>query len=361
MKLKYVKFSDERNKKFCIKTIIGRQGDVWKVRKEAVYEDGKGHIRNMERNASLLKEYFNCDVCDIRLQGDVAEFAYMQGESLADRYLAAIEANDIERFRELLLEHKRIILGRKENSDIFQLNRSYEKVFGDGQAVVGKQALCCCNYDATASNIVFVDNRPSFIDYEWVFDFSVPVDVVLYHCILDFYLHCEEAQDFFSIEEAMQVLEIECDREYLEQTYRSFYDYVIKEEQGESYALVKAICLKKKKTLQELEHENLVNFCECDRLQGVISELNKEIVHLEEEYRTRDAQLYDAQVRELQLQQQVEDVQRELKKVAEEAFVQEQELKRVSEEAFVQKQELEAIKATKVWKIYSKLKRGNDL
>ena len=356
MKLKYVKFSDERNKKFCIKTIISKQDDLWRVQKEAIYEEGKEHIKSLEKKAEILKKYFCCGVCSVQLKGDVAEFDYIEGESMTDRYLAAMETNDTERFKELLLEHKRIILGNEENCVSFQPNDEYLKVFGEEQTVTGKAALRYCNYDATASNIVFVNGQPVFIDYEWVFDFPVPIDVVIYHCILDFYLHCEGAQDFFSVDEAMQVLGVECSREYLDQTYRAFYDYVIKDEQEEGYALMKAICLKRKKTIGELERENIVNLCECDRLQGVISGLNQEIIRWDKEYRDKDAQLYDAQVKGQQLQQQVEDVQKELKRVSEEAFVQKHELKRVSEEAFVQKQELEAIKATKVWRIYNKLR-----
>lgn len=377
MKLKYVKFSDERNKRFCIKTIIGKQNDLWKVKKEAVYEEGKEHIISLKKKAELLKNYFMCDVCPIQIIEDVAEFDYIQGESMAERYINAIETNDTERFRRLLLEHKQIILGREENCVDFQSCKEYMRIFGEEGEFVGKKALRCCNYDAIASNIIYVNNNPVFIDYEWVFDFPVPIDVVLYHCILDFYLHYEKAEELLSLDEAMHVLGVECGREYLDKTYRSFYNYVIKDEQQEGYALMKAICLKRKKTLEEIEKENLVNLCECDRLQGVISGLNKEIVRLDKEYRDKDAQLYDAQVKEQLLQQQVEDVRKELKRiseeafiqknelenvqgelkrVSEEAFVQSHELKRVSEEAFIQKQELEAIKSTKIWRVYRKLK-----
>ena len=61
MKVKYVKFSDERRREFCIKTVIGKDSGIWKVRKTAIFEEGVPHIKNIIYNAELLKKYYDAE------------------------------------------------------------------------------------------------------------------------------------------------------------------------------------------------------------------------------------------------------------------------------------------------------------
>lgn len=55
MKVKYVKFSDERRREFCIKTVIGKDSGIWKVRKTAIFEEGVPHIKILYIMQSFLK------------------------------------------------------------------------------------------------------------------------------------------------------------------------------------------------------------------------------------------------------------------------------------------------------------------
>ena len=110
MKVKYVKFSDERRREFCIKTVIGKDSGIWKVRKTAIFEEGIPHIKNIIYNAELLKKYYDADVCKVILCDNTAEFEYISGESLEEKYIFAMKRCDIEAIKELLLLHKKLIL-----------------------------------------------------------------------------------------------------------------------------------------------------------------------------------------------------------------------------------------------------------
>ncbi len=279
MKLRYVKFSDERRKEFCIKTTIAEDNGNLKVYKSAIFEEGAEHIRAIAGNAELLRKYYDTDVCNVVISKDKAEFDYIKGESMEKRYIDAMKSKDIEAIKRLLVIHKDIILGKKENETVFSYDGKTDEVFGDCSIFEGMPALKCCNYDAIAGNIIFVDDKPLFIDYEWVFEYPVPADVVLYHCIHNFYEHYPEMEEVFSFDAAMDYIGVKSDIENLNKTYLSFFDYVTSDGVTEGFALMKAICLKNTKTVQELSYENLVNMCECDRLQGVISDINRQLLN----------------------------------------------------------------------------------
>ena len=278
MKLRYVKFSDERRKEFCIKTIIAEDNGKLRVYKKAIFEEGEKHIRSIADNAALLRKYYDTDVCNVVLDKDTACFDYIKGESMEKRYIAAMKGKDIAEIKRLLVIHKDIILGKKENETVFSHNAKTEEVFGDCGMFEGMPALKCCNYDAIAGNIMFVDDKPVFIDYEWVFECPVPTDVALYHCIHNFYEHYPEMEEVFPFESAMAHIGVKSDQETLSKTYLSFFDYVISDGVTEGFALMEAICLKNTKTLKQLNYENIVNMCECDRLQKVISDINGKLI-----------------------------------------------------------------------------------
>ena len=283
MKIKYVKFSDERRKEFCIKTVIGVDNDKPVVYKEAVFEEGNDHIKSIVNNAKILSRYFDVDICGVSYDDNKAVFDYIKGESLEKRYQKAMYKGDVKVIEELLKLHKSFVIGKSDNIVVMSQSKADNKIFGDLSAFVGEEAVVCCNYDAIASNIIFVADKPFFIDYEWVFEGPVPVDVVVYHSILEYYKHHPQMEEVYSFDDAMALLGINEDRlPILEKTYRSFYDYVIYDGKEEGFAVMKAICLKDtmniRERLEKVEHENVVNMCECNRLQGVIDDINSQLI-----------------------------------------------------------------------------------
>lgn len=264
MKILSVKFSDERSKKYSIKTTILE--DIKKfVVKEAVYPEGEEHIQNIFANKDLLaKTYSGVQICPCELDANKLAFDFIKGESLQNKYLKCVENGDKTRFEELLNIHKALVIGSDDNVTKFQETDSYNTIFGDGKAFVGAKALKISNYDAIASNIIYVENQPCFIDYEWVYDFSVPLDVVLYHCVVDMYLH-HDIECFYPVEEAMRFLGVEIDLELLKASYENFFHYVIRDEALGSFAETKRMCLKESKDVQAFVADNKVAHSEWEK------------------------------------------------------------------------------------------------
>jgi hypothetical protein len=71
-------------------------------------------------------------------------------------------------------------------------------------------------------------------------DFSMPKDLVIYHCVRDFYYHNDHVEEFYPLEKAMRYLEIGTDLDLLQKSYEYFFGRVLKDPDGRSFGLAKA-------------------------------------------------------------------------------------------------------------------------
>lgn len=221
-----LKFNSDRQANYQVKTIIVEEDGVKKVRKEAITAESQVHIDHIFKNYEVLKTaYPKCKVCPVEAYENGIKFEYIEGEMLSSRYRMAIRKCDKQQFLNLVKRHVDIVKGSKNNECVFCNSPEFEKNFGNGIQYEGKIGLKCVNFEATAQNIIFEGETPVFIDYEWVFQFPVPLDLVLYHTIIkvnSFYLN--ELENVISQNELFNYLNIECDRDQLEQSWRHFYE-----------------------------------------------------------------------------------------------------------------------------------------
>jgi len=252
----YIKYSDERNKKYSIKTKIFNKDGNKVVTKEAIFEEGKVHLEKIYNAQALLKKYYsNVSVAKAELDNNKLVFEYIEGELLKEKYIAAIENKSEKEFEEILDYHKSLIVGNEENLCDFVADEEFEKIFKNKDSYIGTKGLRVSNFDATAGNIVLKDEKPYFIDYEWVIDFIMPLDLVLFHCIMDEYLHNNEFEAFYPIEKAIKYLGIGIEKSILDKSYSEFYNDVISDLEKGSYAKDKYICLKRADTIAYIRAE----------------------------------------------------------------------------------------------------------
>lgn len=257
MKKLMMKFSDERNRRFSIKTTIALDDSGKKyVLKEAAFPEGQGHLNSILYFHDLLTEnYPSVTICPLEKRQDTLWFAFITGESLEDKYRRAFELKDREKFLDLARFHRELIVGRPENICEFHAYGDFERIFGEAEPFEGLAGLAVSNFDATAGNIICRGEEPVFIDYEWVFDKPLPRDLVIYHCIRDVYFHIPKMEEFFPLSEIMRELEISTDIQVMENAYRRFHSYVVKEADGRSFGAMKAFALKGTRDIQQLEAE----------------------------------------------------------------------------------------------------------
>ena len=287
MKPLYIKFSDERNKKYSIKTTIMKEAGQFQVVKEPIFAEGEEHMDNIVRYAQILKEsYRNVEICPVRKEQGKLIFAFEDGKSLLDSYRECMEKKDAEKYRKLLEYHKKCILGSETNKCTFHSTPQAEKMFGNLDFLEGTAGIKAANFDATASNIIIKDEKPVFIDYEWVMEFPIPEELAIYHCIRDTYFHLSGLEQFFSLEQAVRDLGITAEISRLEDAYVTFFQRVIREEDGKSFAEKKITCLKKKRSIKEYIEDNSYAHTEWEKCADNWKESAKETDRLTEENKT---------------------------------------------------------------------------
>ncbi|WP_105177325.1 hypothetical protein [Clostridium cagae] len=271
MKKIFTKFNDLRQKDFAIKTSICEENSKKFVVKEAIFEQGKQHLKNVVNNKKILEENFPiCKVCDVILKDEKLIFDYVNGVSLAQKYIEAYNNRDKEMFFKLINIHKQLVVGKEENMSVFYTSDECEKIFGDLHLLDGVGGLKVSNFEATAYNIFFENNdlkKPIFIDYEWVFDFNMPKDYILYQCILTLYLSLPELEAFVSQESVSEYLKIEMDSNILKKIYTNFYNYYTRGNKEKSLGEIKYSYLKENIDIKDIINKNSNLFIEKDELQ----------------------------------------------------------------------------------------------
>ena len=159
--ISYVKFACLRRPEFRILTAITLEGVV----KKPMTEAASAHIRKLASNMEAVAGMYNGIVpVDCELNGDSALFPFINGEALT--------AGEID-----------TVFDYKASLSDFVVTDRFREIFGDIEIPAGEQAYPAINVDSNLDNFMVSDGKIYCIDYEWIFDFSVPVRFVKYRTL----------------------------------------------------------------------------------------------------------------------------------------------------------------------------------
>lgn len=190
--LLFLKYSVERDEKYRIRTEIIRKADGTKmVRKVPYTEAAVSHVKGIKHWEEVLrKEYGPADVsvnrCTLTDQG--AEFEFLKGETLEnvlDEYLQKDDfagfISEIKAYAEKLED----IL----KPEPFLAGEKFKEIFGEISFDTPQVAAKRNNIDLIFSNIILADGKWNVIDYEWTFDFAIPLKFIIHRAIA---LYCAQ-------------------------------------------------------------------------------------------------------------------------------------------------------------------------
>lgn len=185
----YAKFSRERKKEYSIvtKIINGEMGR--RVEKSALTKEAVSHIEKMCSNMDKLKKYYLHEEvavtpCTMRDKCTL-EISYIEGVRY-DKYFSEIINNgDMSIIKKELIRLKDMLY-RVATVEAFVATEKFKQVFGQSQYVSleGKDSYTISNVDMIFANMIIKDDKIYITDYEWVFEFLVPIDFVLYRSLL---------------------------------------------------------------------------------------------------------------------------------------------------------------------------------
>ena len=186
-KLLYTKYSNQRDSLHNIKTSIFQKTDGTKyVIKEACSKESVRHIENnlkIFKNLKNITENSILSPVDSKIEDGLLVMDFVEGKSLENILLSCISNNQSENFFYYLNEFKNqidLIYGKSE----FIKSEEFVVVFGDVNFDNTYKASSFFDIDLIFQNVIVENNNSwKIIDFEWTFDFLVPLNFLYFRAV----------------------------------------------------------------------------------------------------------------------------------------------------------------------------------
>ena len=199
----YAKASVERKPEYRQQTLILQDGEDLKARKIPIGEAAKEHIRSYKKNYETLTKALKKDAsvsfvpCTENGEGSV-DFPFCHAATLTDKLT---DRNPEEYIR--IVQQFIDALTKSFGTVPFTDNDGFKAFYGDIRLPENLEALTVINADMNFDNVFCnEDGTYTIIDYEWIFDFPVPLIYLIYRSLL-----LDPAYGQFIDEEKQKVLD----------------------------------------------------------------------------------------------------------------------------------------------------------
>lgn len=213
----YIRYSNERNPKFQIRTEIRKSEAGKTVYKYALKPEGAVHLLHIKEAYERLSACYRnpkIQFCTCRQEGERVCFPFVQGVTLQDVMEQAVKEQDTALAEAIIKDYIRRM---KEDggSRPFQMTEEFREVFGEADFPEETECPMYCDIDMIFSNILLTNltdsvlaeesgrvlERPecylwNVIDYEWAFSFLIPKAFILYRAIYFAYYQILNDTDF---------------------------------------------------------------------------------------------------------------------------------------------------------------------
>ncbi|HSX45308.1 MAG TPA: hypothetical protein VLF39_04375 [Candidatus Saccharimonadales bacterium] len=166
-------------------TIVESEGKRW-VEKTAAHPDAKKFLEAYPaKEQKLAQDLKGVLVIKSKFVDGKVVTPFIEGELLDDKFRQNLLDDKWEVCLELLLKVLKLIDMQKKSTQDFSSNSEFIKVFGSAWA--GQyQALELGYLDYNLDNLIQVGDKTYLIDYEFTFDFPLPVDMVKCRFLLSY-------------------------------------------------------------------------------------------------------------------------------------------------------------------------------
>lgn len=199
----YSKFSDDRAKEFSIYTnILKKEDGSLFVKKYPADAGAMTHVRHIYDMGQELAECYDSEKLKVNpcfWDGDGVRFSFAEGDTLENRIDRLLFGGREEEAKALFMSFADFLLSLAEkDARAFQVTADFEKVFGQVEENTKSQeeqiedieerkklllsSLKLSNIDLIPANIMVSDHW-EMIDYEWTFEFPIPLQFILYRMI----------------------------------------------------------------------------------------------------------------------------------------------------------------------------------
>ena len=187
MKTIFVKVNDRYVSKYSLTTsIVEMDGKKYAI-KNADTRKASDHLLGMAKAFdSFNGQYGAIKMCPVLIKDNGLVFDYIEGKSGMELLQEAAKRSDKSQYLKLITQMLDCL---PQEDCAFESTVEFNALFGELDGLTGVRAYSKTIFDFTAGNIIFSDDGPILIDYEWFFDFPVPVDLIRIHFIESIYLN----------------------------------------------------------------------------------------------------------------------------------------------------------------------------
>ena len=220
----------ERQKQFQIETYILSDKEKKIVVKKALTPEAVVHIQAMSDYYKKKKDSGSLCESYMYSENEIA-FEYLDGNTLCNEMLNALQKRDKEEFfAKLEVYRAQIYKEVSVEKSVFRTENICKEIFGEFTLEAELELATDLNIDMTFDNLIFDEKTNSYkaIDYEWAFDFALPIHFVIYRAVTAFYYRNNSFMEgIASVAEIYQFLGItEEELSAYEQMNLAFNNYV---------------------------------------------------------------------------------------------------------------------------------------
>lgn len=203
----YSKFNRERLPAFQIETSITREKGELGVIKKPLRPEAREHITSLHSNYELLKNHYkNVEIAEAKYRDENLVFEFVKGQKLDRLLVESIFKRDISQFYVLIDKFVDCVRQFPPSAgDESGNSEDSTGIFGDFTGTGSHSYLAIANVDIRFDNIILnEDNIFEIFDYEWIFNFSIPVNFVIFRNIDAFCgKYSEYIKDLIGLEELL--------------------------------------------------------------------------------------------------------------------------------------------------------------
>lgn len=227
IEIEYVKLNADRKPEFRIATLIENVAGKRIAVKKALTKDAEEHINRLFDNQekTIVGNHYN-------LQGEKEKngeivYPYLELETIDNELCTLIERKDKTGILHCFQDIFRDLFEKSyEKSDIY--SERFAEVFGMERRKKVYHCLDVTNIDIICDNVFADKEKYYLIDCEWIFNFSIPLEFVVWRSLNELYSKHIELYDVIEKNEFMHLYNIDKkdERIFLSWSYHFAYEYV---------------------------------------------------------------------------------------------------------------------------------------
>lgn len=181
----YVKLNQGRKKKFRTLTqLIKRDGNVW-AEKKPLCPEAEEFVADLEK-IGRQNEQNGFENLSCRYQNNGIVYPLLQGKTLEDRIRELVKTGRKGSILDILKNVYESIFAQRAKKTDYQ-TETFREVFGNCQGKEYYECVRPANIDLICANMFEEDGTYKIIDYEWTFDFAVPVAFIMWRLTNELY------------------------------------------------------------------------------------------------------------------------------------------------------------------------------